>query len=253
METRMLISIILLITFIGFFVVYLYSSYRQGKIDDNPFLAILLKEQTIIYYSLFRWKNKKTDPSADGLFSLHKNSTYFWLFIALIHEQIIEAIVFHIYLKKVDPSFAYLFTGIHVYSILYIFGDYNWVRNTPIVVKGNAVEMKIGARRELSFHIRDVKSIQKAKLKHDKNGSIIHEPEVFHVTAFPRVLTRLFGISDELKHEITFNKPITYKGYFGLKKQVTKALIYIEESNDLITMLEKKMYEYEDKQRLVVK
>jgi hypothetical protein len=108
--------------------------------------------------------------------------------------------------------------------------------------------MKIGARRELSFHIRDIKVIQKAKLKHDKNGSIIHEQEVFHVTAFPRILTMLFGISDEIKHEIIFIEPITYKGYFGLKKQVTKVLLYIEESEDLVNMLETKVAEYEDEQ-----
>ncbi|MBY0099685.1 hypothetical protein [Mesobacillus maritimus] len=252
METRLFISIIVLITLVVFFIVYLYDMYKKGKIDENPYSAILLKERTILYFSFFRWKNVKTDHSADGLFPLHKNSTYFWLFIALIHEQIIEMFVLHIYLKKVDPSFANFFSMLHIYSILYIMGDYNWVRNTPILVKENTVEMKIGARRELSFHLRDVSSIQQARLKHDKNGSIIHEQDVFQVTAFPRVLTKLFGISDELKHEIIFNKPITYKGYFGLKKQVSKVHIYIEDSVDFVQMLEMKLTDYEEKQRLVV-
>lgn len=218
METRLFISIIVLITLVVSFIVYLYVMYKKGEIDENPYSAILVKERTILYFAFFRWKNVKTDHSADGLFPLHKNSTYFWLFIALIHEQIIEMFVLHIYLKKVDPSFANFFSMLHIYSILYIMGDYNWVRNTPILVKENTVEMKIGARRELSFHFRDVSSIQQARLHHDKNGSIIHEQDVFHVSAFPRLLTKLFGISDELKHEIIFNKPITYKRIFWIEK-----------------------------------
>jgi hypothetical protein len=53
METRLFLSIIVLITLVGFFFVYLYVMYKQGKIDVNPYPAILLKERTILYYSIF--------------------------------------------------------------------------------------------------------------------------------------------------------------------------------------------------------
>jgi len=235
-------SLIVLLTSLEIFIVYLFVKFKQGKIDNNPIIIILAKEWKILYYAFFCWKREKVN--SDILFQLDKNSTYFWLFIALMHEQVIELIVFHIYFKKVDPSYTYIISGLHIYSIFYIMGDYNWVRNTPIRISGNMIEMKIGARRELSFNISDIKSIQKSKLKYDSSGGIIHEKAVFHVTAFPRVLTKLFGITDELKHEIIFNKPIYYKGYFGLKKQVSKALIYIEESNDFVSILEMKMEDY---------
>ncbi|SEN05645.1 hypothetical protein SAMN05192533_108186 [Mesobacillus persicus] len=243
MDKQMVVSAIVLFILLDLFIFYLFVKYKQGKLDRNPFISIVVKETKIMYYAFFRWKRKKEPVELS--FSLVKNSSYFWLFVALMHEQVIEMVFLHIYLKKVDPSYAYIITGLHIYSIFYIMGDYNWVRNTPIRVKDDRIEIKIGARREISFNISDIKQIQRAKLKYNNSEGLVHEKGVFHATAFPRVLTRIFGISDELKHEIIFHHPIHYKGYFGLKKQVDKALIYIEDSQHFVSSLEKKMTSYE--------
>lgn len=237
----MMISLILLLTALEIFIVYLFIRYKQGRIEKNPFITIFVKEWKILFYAFFRWRIKENNNE----YSLHKNSHYFWLFIALLHEQVIEMVVFHIYLKKVDPSFANIMSALHIYSIIYMLGDYNWVRNTPIRIINNNIEIKIGARRELSFHISDIDSIQKAHITYSDKGGIIHEKGVFHATSFPRVLTRIFGITDELRHEIIFNKPISYTGYFGLKKQVNKVLVYIKDSDRLVDALEEKMRDYE--------
>ncbi|MBD8071556.1 hypothetical protein [Bacillus sp. PS06] len=107
------------------------------------------------------------------------------------------------------------------------------------------IEMKIGARREISFHIQDIEMIKRASITYSKSGGIIHEKEVFHATAFPRVLTRLFEITDELKHEIIFKEPVTYRGYFGIKKKVNKVLVYIEDSDRFAHILEQKIEDIE--------
>ncbi len=237
----MLVSLILLATALEIFILFLLIKYKQGKIEKNPLITIFVKEWKILYYAFFRWKISDNN----NRFFLHKNSAYFWLFIALLHEQVIEMIVFHIYLKKVDPSYANIMSALHIYSIIYMIGDSNWVRNTPIRIKNNEIEMKIGARRELSFHISDIESVQTAQLLYTSKGGIIHEKGVFHATSFPRVLTRIFGISDELRREIIFNKPIYYTGYFGLKKQINKVLIYSKDSDRLAAVLEEKMKDYE--------
>ncbi|MEI5905526.1 hypothetical protein WAK64_00415 [Bacillus spongiae] len=230
MDTQMLITMVIMVVLFEGFLLFLYVKYKQGKIDRNPFLTIIIKEWKIIYYAIFHWrKHNRSSP-----FSLHEKSMYFWLFLALLHEQIIEMFVFHIYFKKEEPSIAYIMSGLHIYSIIYIIGDYNWVRNTPVLVKDNKVVMKIGARRELMFHIEDIERIQATSIQYKQSGEMIHEQNVFHVTAFPRVLTRIFGISDELKYEIIFKSPIASTGYFGMKKKVSKALIYIHQSDNLV-------------------
>ena len=202
-----------------------------------------------MYYAFFCWNNKKVMSNTDISFRLDKNSAYFWFFLALLHEQVIEMVILHIYVKTAAPLLAYVITALHIYSIFYIMGDYNWVRNTPIRVKDDNINIKIGARREISFNIDDIELIQRAKLKNNSSGGIIHEKRVFHATAFPRVLTRLFGISDELKHEIIFNKPIYYKGYFGIKKQADKAFIYIEDSHDFVNVLKNKLEHYKEENK----
>ncbi|MTH55415.1 hypothetical protein GKZ89_18645 [Bacillus mangrovi] len=200
---------------------------------QHPVRTILVKECKILYYAFFRWKWKERGEQIP----LHKNSAYFFLFLALLHEQIIEMIIFHIYLKSEEPSIANIFTALHLYSILYLIGDYNWVRNSPIRVEGERIEMKIGARRELVFCTDDIERIQKTSIRYGKNGGMIHEKHVFHATAFPRVLTHIFGISAEVKYEIIFKEPLFAAGYFGTKKQVKKAFLYLEQSENLAEFL----------------
>ncbi|MFE8700103.1 CPBP family intramembrane glutamic endopeptidase [Cytobacillus sp. FJAT-54145] len=236
METRLIVTIITLIVLLEGFIIYLFIKYKQGKIDENPLRSITNKEWKMIYYAFFKWKKRELPDGVDS-FSIHKNSNYFWLFIALLHEQVLEAIFFHFWFKQDYPSIAYIMTGLHVYSILYMLGDYNWVRNTPVVVKKNFVTMQVGARRKLSFHIRNIQTIQKATIKYDKSGGIIHERDVFHLTALPRLFTRIFGISDELKYEIIFENPLEATGYFGTKKKVTKAFIYLDEADQFVDLL----------------
>ncbi|MBM7648562.1 membrane protease YdiL (CAAX protease family) [Bacillus ectoiniformans] len=245
MDTYYLVWLIILAVGLEAFLIFLMVKYKKGDIDENPFFTMIQKEWKVIYYAFFRWRTAHHDQDGQS-FSLHKQSNYYWLFLALMHEQVIEMVVFHIYLKAEAPSMAYILTALHIYSILYILGDYNWLRNTPVKVKNNLVEMKIGSRREFHFHIKDIQSIQKAAIQYDQKGGMIHEKGVFHVTAFPRLLTHIFGMGDELKYEIIFTSPRISKSYFGIKKEVNKAFLYIKESDQLAELLEQKMDQYVD-------
>ncbi|PFA62883.1 hypothetical protein CN378_17740 [Bacillus sp. AFS015802] len=233
----MIISLVILIVLADIGAIILFIKYRRGHMDKNPFLILLQKEATIFYYALFRWK---VNPK-EGTYAYHKGSNYFWLFIALLHEQVIEAFAFHYYLKDVDPLRADILVVLHVYSILYMLGDYNLVRNSPIQFKGDQVLMKVGVRRSLLFRTEDVAAIQPARTQYAKSGGIIHEKQVFHVAMLPRVFTRVFGMIDELRYEIIFKEPIEARGYFGQKKVVEKALIYMEDAEPFIQDLREKV------------
>jgi hypothetical protein len=242
MDTQFIISIGLLITLFEVFAVILFVKYKRGTIDENPFVTIVKKEWLILFYAFLRWKRRENDTEIQT-YHYHTGSLYFWLFLALLHEQVIEGIVFHIYLKEVDPLRADILLVLHVYSILYMLGDYNLVRNSPIKLVKNRIIMKIGVRRSLTFLAEDVETIQQSKTNYHKSGGMVHEKNVFHVAALPRVLTRIFGVTDELKYEIIFKQPLKAKGYFGQKKLVNKALIYMDNPQPFIDALHAKMEE----------
>ncbi|TYS16643.1 hypothetical protein FZC78_11680 [Rossellomorea vietnamensis] len=246
MDTQLIISIVLLITAAEIFAVVLFVKKRRGDIEGNPFITLIKKEWLLLFYAFFWWRRKGKEKPGVQTFAYHKGSLYFWLFLALLHEQVIEGIVFHIYLKEVDPLRANILLVLHVYSILYMLGDYNLVRNSPIEIIKNKVRMKIGARRELTFHVKDIKVIQPAKVQYHKSGGMVHEKKVFHAGALPRVLTRIFGVTDELKYEIIFKNPIYARGYFGQKKEVTKALIYMDQPEPFVEALEQNMVTYKE-------
>ncbi|AZB41443.1 hypothetical protein CEF21_03510 [Bacillus sp. FJAT-42376] len=247
MDTQLSISIVILTAIAEAAGVFLFVQYKRGNIEGNPFLALLKKEWLVLFYAFFRWKRgrKDTESSARSFF-YHKGSLYTGLFIALLHEQVIEAIVFHIYLKEEEPIKADILLALHVYSILYMLGDYNLVRNSPIQIVHNKVRMVIGARRSLSFHLKDVETIQPAKIKYHKNGGMVHEKNVFHASVLPRVLTKIFGVTDELKYEIVFKEPVLSRGYFGQQKPVAKAWVYMDQPEPFIEALKAEIENLED-------
>ena len=250
METRLLITGIILVVLLEGFLVHLFRLYRKGKIEKNPLLLIYKKEATILYYAFFKWR-VPAQPG-EGVFYYHKRSNYFWLFLALVHEQVIEMIVFHIYLREEAPEIALGLLLLHIYSVFYIMGDYNLLRNTPILVKKDRIHIKIGARREMDFSLSDIEKVQPAKLKYNNSGGIIHEKGVFHATAFPRALTRIFGMSDEAKYEIVFNKTMIARGYFGQEKEVQKVLLYIDQPDEFADLINDKLATFTGKAELVI-
>jgi hypothetical protein len=238
METRLIVTAIIVVVLLEAFLVHLFLLYRKGKINENPLLLIYKKEMKILFYAFFKWKIPSRYSEA---FYYHKKSNYFWLYLALVHEQVLEMIVFHIYLRKEAPEIALFMLLLHIYSVFYIMGDYNLLRNTPILVKKNSIHIQIGARRKLDFSLNEIERIQHAKLRYNNSGGIIHENGVFHATAFPRALTRIFGVSDEAKYEIIFKEPVIARGYFGQEKEVQKVLLYIDQPDEFAEMIKDKI------------
>lgn len=240
-ERQLFISIVILIVLFESLFIALFIMYRKGRIEKNPYILLLQKEWTILFHALFKWRTKNRVMNQENIYPFHKNSNYFYLFLALIHEQIIEMIVFHIYLKKEEPEIALIMLLLHIYSVIYMLGDYNLLRNTPFRIMKEQVVMRIGARRSLQFNVHEIDYIKPASIKYNKSGGIINEKKVFHATAFPRILTIIFGISDELKYEIVFKKPIHARGYFGQKQEITKALIYLDKAEEFVGKLQNRM------------
>lgn len=241
-------SIILIVSAEILLGILFFFLIKKGKIKNNPIFHFLKKEVIILFYALFRWKKLRHFDVGTQVFTYHKNSNYFWFFLALIHEQLIEMVVLHIYIKSEEPVLAIIILILHIYSVLYIMGDYNLVRNSPILIKQNSILINIGLRRELNFHIKDIELIQPAKSQYRSNGSIIHEKFVFHVTAMPRILTRIFGVTDEVQYEIVFKNPIQAFGYFGQKKEVRKVLLYIDEPDEFVKVLQELIDQSEEQQ-----
>lgn len=241
MDRQLLISIVIITILFESLFVYLLLLYKKGKIDQNPILLLFKKEWNILYHAFFKWRTKKRMMIQNDSYLFHKNSNYFYLFLALIHEQIIEMIVFHIYLKKEEPDIALIMLVLHIYSVIYMLGDYNLLRNTPFRITKDKVVMKIGARRSLYFDLSQIDYIQPASIKYNKSGGIINEKKVFHATAFPRILTIIFGISDELKYEIILKQPVDARGYFGQKQKTNKVLLYMDNSSEFVNELQNRL------------
>ncbi|KIL51330.1 hypothetical protein KP77_08420 [Jeotgalibacillus alimentarius] len=236
MDRDLMISLIIFAVLLEAALVVWVVLHRQGKLRGNPLITLFKKEWLILFYAFFKWNKPKYRANE---FTYHKQSAYFWFFLALVHEQLLEMFIFHYYLKILYPETVWIMTGLHIYSVFYLMGDYNVLRHRPVTVKNGNVHMRIGLRRELSFGVHQVASFEPTGIQYNKQGGIIHPSNVFHATAFPRVLTRVFGAGDDPSYAVKFKTPLVATGYFGRKFEVSEAWLYLDEPERFIETVQR--------------
>ncbi|MEH7381519.1 hypothetical protein V7138_13750 [Bacillus sp. JJ1533] len=192
----------------------MYRTFGKKKLID-----ILVYDFSIFYYGFFSWKKKWEDKNQIRSFSIHTNSGYFGLFIMLVHAMVIEVIGVHFLIAHFwSPTAAWIFTALDVYALLWIIADYHAVRLSPIVIKDDKLFAQVGIRREIVVDLKTIQSFQptiteKKERTREKQSFAITLPDFF--------------VQDP-QFEIELTEPALATLPFGLKKEMTKLYITVD-------------------------
>ena len=150
----------------------------------NKRVQAILGDLIVFYYAFFKWGAVKENRN-QITFTYHKKSQYLFIFLALIHEQILECIAFHYLLTdKFSHSFVLLLQIIHVYVIIYLIGDYNLVRRGRIHIVGDKLLIHIGIRASLEIEINEIESIRTI----EKESELVKSSRTFWVAGHTFIL-----------------------------------------------------------------
>lgn len=160
----------------------------------------------MLYFAFFFWR-KPLIESNTTIFSYHKNNAYFAIFIGLILLITVESVVAHFFLAKFDPTLAWVATLASLYTVIWLWGDFQAIRLNPIAINDQELKLNAGLRWQISIPremIKEVIDINKAgKLTERKDYlsmTVAGEPELVIVLEEPLKAKGLFYLTKECKY-----------------------------------------------------
>jgi hypothetical protein len=120
-----------------------------------PLLArFFATEITIFYYALAGWL-KRTPPG----FTAHRVNHYPTIMGVLLFIGVVETSAVHVLVARASPVAAWVLTGLSLYALIWILGDFQALRLVPTVVGDTAVHVRVGLRWRVDIPRDKIRSV----------------------------------------------------------------------------------------------
>lgn len=187
-------------------------SVKQA-LGNVPGLGMVLTEFSLIYFAFGGWFKKFTshDPSHIP-FSYHRKSGYAAIVGVLLLVLITETTALHLLLQRWSPLAAWIFTGLSIYSLLWVLGDYHAMRLHPIVLTREFLYLRMGLRWRATVPLAEIINIQNFSPREKRTADYLR------LTVFgdPRFVIRC-------------KQPVTVQGLFGIKRKVHRIGLAVDD------------------------
>jgi hypothetical protein len=192
-----------------------------------PIVPILVTEFSLLYYAWGGWfKRFKSWNSSHLAFSYHRKTGYAAILGALGLILIVETTALHILLQQWSALAAWIFTGLSIYSLLWLIGDYHAQRLHPIVLSETHLHLRAGLRWRAIIPFSDIEAIQTAKPRESKAVDYMS-----------------FTIFDQPRLMIYLKQPVLVTGLFGIKKRVQRIGLTVDDEGRFREALSKRFLE----------
>jgi hypothetical protein len=194
---------------------FFLDAIKQAASDvfhDNKAVNILLTELLLMYLAVFGWFKKFDAPSVQAsAFTYHRKSSYSTILGIMIALLCIETAALHIIVLHWSKIAAIILTGLSIYSLLWLIGDFHAIRLQPVLVTDDNIELRIGIRWKGTIPISTVESIEA--------GSGPPRSTKGYVRA------SVLGA----RVVLSLNQPVILKGLFGLTRHASKIGLSIDD------------------------
>jgi len=176
----------------------------ERVLGRQPVLGFVLTEFALVYFAFGGWFKKFVNPDSNNLpFSYHRKSGYAAILGIIMMVLLAETAALHLLLQIWSKVAAWIFTGLSMYSLLWLLGDYHAIRLHPIVLSRNALFIRTGLRWRATIPLADIAAIQKfnarAKRTKDYLGlAVFGDPRFVIHCKQPVLVQGLFGIKREV-------------------------------------------------------
>ena len=188
----------------------------------SPLANALATEISLFHYAILGWGKQKEYLGGER-FTYHKESGYYMLLAVVAFALPAETAIFHLLLVQWSNVAAWILTGLSIYSIFFVLGDFNAIRKRPIELVEEGLKMRLGLRWNVTI---PYDQIEKVELR-------IPDKEKEEFADF-----KLFGESNVV---IDLSTEQEAKGLYGLKKRFTKMALNMDDKAGFKTALEQRL------------
>lgn len=179
--------------------------------------GFLATDVSAVRYALFPRFDRV--PPAPNSFSYHQRSEYFGVFLMLVHAMLIEIIAVHVMLMQYSHTAAWIATVLDMYALLFLIGDYQAIRKSPVILEDDRLHIQKGLRFHTVIDTVDIKelAVYEAGDEHwRKDKRAVH----LGLAGFEPVPPQLvLELADAVDVHL----------FFGLKKRVDRIYLTLDE------------------------
>lgn len=178
--------------------VYGFEALRQTLTRVFPgdrTADIVASEMATMGLAVLGWRRSYTAPDRATVFPYLQRSGYTSVFVAVLVAMAIEAVGVHLLVDHWWPTTAWVVTGLTVYSMVWLTGDYHALRLAPHVVRDGRLHLRVGLRLAADVPLGLVDRVQPwtPRATTDQNFVAFGVPQVVLVLRDAVVVRGLFG------------------------------------------------------------
>ena len=178
--------------------------------------GLVKSELAMFYYAFCCWRKK---AEARGT-TFHERSGWPSIVVCIIVLIVAESIGMHFFLRMWKPSAAWIWTGLDLWAIVWLLGDYHALRLRPTTVDSEALNLQFGMRWNVRIPLENIESIREIREEGEwKRRDVLR-----------------VAILDEPRWLITLREPLVAHGLAGFEKTI-RALALLPDNDELITRL----------------
>jgi hypothetical protein len=175
------------------------------------------RKATVFYYALFAWRVRPQSAPGCRAFGLAEASGYGMLSILLMIAVIAEGVPMHLLLRGWSHAGAWIFTGLGIYSFLWMVALRRSLALRPFLVGGETVLLQVGFLWRAEFRRAQIRAVRRFSAADTADGR-------------PAGYLRLV-VLNEPQWLIELNEPVIACGPFGRRKAVTRIGVAVDDGD----------------------
>jgi hypothetical protein len=199
-----------------------FRSIARGVLAKRIPADILTSEITILYYA---FRRRSADPDETVAFTVYKEVGYLTVLVTLLTLFLIEIVALHYILISSHPTLAWILTGLSIYGLVWVVGDYRAMGARPIRVTEQYLQLRVGVRWEADIALDQIALVE--------SNTSMNE-------SLSRGAAKLGMLSQSNLH-LTLKEPVEIIGMYGLKKVSKDIWLQVDRANELCRLVQSKM------------
>lgn len=187
---------------------------------------ILAFEATVFYFAFGSWRREVPEPGAGEVFiSHHRKALYSTAFAGIMIAGAIELVPMHWLLGLWSPAAAWILTGLSIYGLIWLVGDYRAILLRPSRVARGRFFLRLGLRWQAEIPLLRIRACR--KLTAGDRQALRSRRDVLRAT--------LLG---EPSHLLELDSPIEFEGPYGLRRRATSVALSLDQEQAFEAALE---------------
>ncbi|HEX3584142.1 MAG TPA: hypothetical protein VH087_20425 [Thermoanaerobaculia bacterium] len=177
---------------------------RPGGVRERIVGGMLTTEVAIFYYALFSWRAEPEVPADAVAISTHKRSGWGTVVVCFVVLIAFESVGVHLLVQQWSVKWAWIWTAMDVYGVLWLIGDYHALRLRPTLIREDEIELRHGMRLNATIARSNVAAVE----------AITNEAQ------WKRKGIAKVALLDEPKYLIRLREPVIAESLAGIKRKI---------------------------------